>query len=198
MSKKLILAVAAVVLSLGAGVAYAATQATAAGGTNVCVNNTNGLMRVGETCRDGEHPLTIGGGGSSNAQVTQNGTFTVAVGETSVGKALPLTGVSVSGRCNAVPSPFPDMSDGIVALAEVDAASGTTMDVFSRGGNPLGRSSAEFGGFGAPPGITTGGSGTASAIVRSNGATATITVGGYGDPSSKTCTFLWQAVEASD
>jgi hypothetical protein len=70
------------------------------------------------------------------------------------------------------------------------------MDIFSRGGNPLGRSSAEFGGFGAPPGSATGTNGTATAVVSSKGATATITVGAYGDPSSKTCTFLWQAVEA--
>ena len=42
MNTKIILAVVAV-LTLGAGVAYAATQ-TASGGTTVCVNNTNGLI----------------------------------------------------------------------------------------------------------------------------------------------------------
>jgi hypothetical protein len=195
-SRKIILAVVAVALVLGASVAYAATQTTASGGTNVCVNNTNGLVRVADTCREGEHPLTIGGGGG-NAQVTQNGTFTVAGGETSVAKALPLTGVSVSGRCFVVPSSIPGESDGIAALAVAEAASGATMDIFGpRGGNPVGKSSMVLGGSGAPPGSTIGGSGTLTAIVSSKGATATITVGAYGDPNSKTCTFLWQAVEA--
>jgi hypothetical protein len=72
------------------------------------------------------------------------------------------------------------------------------MDIFKTpgAGNPLGQWSVVIGGFGAQPGSTSGGSGTANAVLTSNGATATITFGGYGDPVSKTCTFLWQAVEA--
>jgi hypothetical protein len=197
-NRNIILAVVAVALAFGASVAFAATQTTASAGTNVCVNDTNGLVRVADTCRAGEHPLTIGGGGGGNAQVTQNGTFTLAGGETSVAKALPLTGVSVSGRCIVAPSPFPGLSDGIAALAVAEAAGGATMDIFrpGGGGNPVGQSSTILGGFGAPPGTTIAGSGALTAIVSSNGATATIIVGAYGDPNSKTCTFLWQAVEA--
>ena len=183
-----------VVLALGTGGAFAARQLASSGGIAVCVNDTNGLMRAASTCHDGEHALTIGSGGG-NAQVTQNGTFTVALGGTSAGKTLPLTGAIVSGRCDAVPAPFPGVPDGIVGLVVVQAASGTTMEIPSQsGGNP--QSSATFGGFGAGPGMPTGGGGTATMIFTSNGATATITVGGFGDPASKTCTFLWQVVEA--
>ena len=66
-----IISSAVVVLALGAGVAYAATQLASSNGTDVCVNQTNGLMRVTPTCRDGEYPMTIGGG--SGAQVTSSG-----------------------------------------------------------------------------------------------------------------------------
>ena len=74
-----------VVLTLGAGVAFAATQMTSSGGTNVCVNDTNGLMRVGSTCREGEHALTIGGG--SDVRATQQGTFTVSWGRNECGES---------------------------------------------------------------------------------------------------------------
>jgi hypothetical protein len=37
-----------------------------------------------------------------------------------------------------------------------------------------------------------------SAIVTSNGATATITFGGYIDQASGNCRFLWQAVEVAN
>ena len=195
MGRKLSAAVI-VVLVLGAGAAFAATKLRSSSVTSVCVNDTNGLMRASSTCREGEHAATVGGG-SSGVQVTQNGTFTVAEGDTGAGKALPLTGVTVSGRCEASPSPFPGVPDGIVAVAVIQAASGTTMDVFPTGstGSPVGRSSATIGGFGAPPGISTGFAGTATGILTSNGATAAITVGEYGDPASRACTFLWQAVE---
>jgi hypothetical protein len=182
-----------IVLVLGTGGAFAASHLAASGGTAVCVNDTNGLIRASSTCRDGEHALTIGGGG--NVQATQNGTFTLAAGETSAGRALPLTGASVSARCQVVPAPFPGVSDGIVGSLVIQAASGTTMDIPSQyGGNA--QSSTTFGGFGAPPGSPTGGGGTATLILTSSGATATITAGGFGDPASKTCTFLWQAVES--
>ena len=195
MSRKIILAVVAVVLALSAGVAYAATQG-ASGATNVCVNNTNGLMRAAETCRDGEHPLTIGGGGTT--QVTQNGTFNVPWGETGGGKVLPLTGVTVSGRCEVFSLPFGN-GEGANARALVEAASGTTMDFFPGDFNasPKGVTSrllppsASF-----APGMGVSYQLTPPLILTSNRATATLTIGGYVDADSRTCMFLWQAIEA--
>jgi hypothetical protein len=196
-SSRLMLAVVAVVLALGAGVAYAATQTTAGGGTNVCVNDTNGLVRVTDTCRDGEHPLTIGGGGGTS-QVTQKGTFNVPYGETGGGKVLPLTGVTVSGRCEVFSPPFGG-GEGANARVLVEAASGTTMDFFPGDFNasPKGVTSrllppaASF--F---PGMGVGYSLTPPVILTANGATATLTIGGYVDADSRTCMFLWQATEA--
>jgi hypothetical protein len=197
MRSRLIATACVLMLSLGAGVALAATQSAAGGATNVCVNDTTGLMRVATTCRESEHALTIGGGGG-DVRVTQNGTFTVPADGAGGAKVLPLTGVTVSGHCLTSPSPFPGFPGGIAALFRVDAATGTTMDVFGMGGtSPVGRSSAEFstqGGVG--PGMTTGNTGTATVVVMSNGATATITVGGYADRDAGTCTYLWQATEA--
>lgn len=195
MSRRVIAAVIVVALALGAGVAVAATQRTASSGTNVCVNNTNGLMRVAETCRDGEHPLTIGAGGG-NGQVTQNGTLTVPWGETGAGKVLPLTGVTVSGQCDVFPGPFG--GEGANARVLVEAPTGQTMDAFPGQFNasPKGVSSmllppaASF--F---PGMGTS-SGTQYAILTANAATATITIGGSIDPDSRTCSYLWQAGEA--
>jgi hypothetical protein len=181
-----------VVLALSAGAAFAASRlASSDAGTEVCVNSTNGLMRVASTCREGESPLTIGGGG--DVRVTQNGTFSVPWGETGGGKALPLTGVSVSGRCEVAPPEF-----GEITLARflIEAASGQTMDVFTSGStNPVGRSSLL-----TPPLSSVGGgfpaqSGTRDAIVTSNGATAVLNLGGYVDVGARTCTYLSQAVE---
>ena len=100
---KKIMASVVVVLALGAGAAYAATQLATTDGTQVCVNDTNGLMRVDSTCREGEHMLTIGGGG--DIQVTQQGPLTVGWGSMGTGKTLPLTGVTVAGKCDLVTSP---------------------------------------------------------------------------------------------
>jgi hypothetical protein len=198
-SRKIILAVVAVVLALSAGVAYAATQTTASGGTNVCVNDTNGLVRVTNTCREGEHPLTIGGGGGTS-QVTQNGTFNVPYGETGGGKVLPLTGVTVSGRCEvfSFPGPFGN-AEGANARALVEAASGTTMDFFPGNFNasPKGVTSRLLPPSASLlPGMGVGYSVTPDVILTSNGATATLTIGGYVDADSRTCMFLWQAIEA--
>ncbi len=194
MNRAVIVTAAFAVLALGAGVALAALQATASGGTNVCVNNTNGLVRVADPCRDGEHSLTIGGG--SAAQVTQNGTFTVPWGQSGTGKVLPLTRVTLSGRCDTVP---PEFGDGGQPRLVIEAAGGTTMDVFAEStpGAGTGKTSVVLppaGGF-TPMGASVG---TRSAIVTSNGATATITVGGTEDLAAKTCVFLWEAVETPD
>jgi hypothetical protein len=191
MNRAAIVAVAAAVLALGAGVAFAATQATAAGGTKVCVNNTNGVVRVADVCRDGEHPLTIGGGGTT--QVTQNGTFSVPWGETGSGKVLPLTGVTISGRCDTIP---PEFGGGALPRLLIEAANGTTMDAFADVAAPgTGKTSLLLppAGGSNPSGVSAG---TRYAILTSNGATATITVGGTADVNARTCIFLWQAVEA--
>ena len=185
MNRTVILAVAVVVLALGAGVAFAATQSTASGGTNVCVNNTNGLVRVADTCRDGEHPLTIGG---SSGQIT-SGTFNVAWGESGGAKVLPLTGVTVSGRCVITP---PEYGGGAIARPSIEAPAGSTMDVFPGG---TAQSSVLL-----PPVayVYSGGAGSnnQNAILTRNAATATLNFGGKVDADSQTCTFLWQAVEA--
>lgn len=191
MSRRLVVLVAAI-LAVGVGAAFAATRTTSSGGTSVCVNDTNGLVRVSNSCRDGEHPLTIGGGGAT--QVTQNGTFIVPWGQTGSGKVLPLTGASISGRCDNIPAEY---GGGGLPRLLIEAASGTTMDVFagSTTGAGTGKTSALLppAGGSNPGGVSVG---TQSAILTSNGATATITVGGTADTDSQTCTFLWQAVEA--
>jgi hypothetical protein len=191
MSRRFIASVVAATLVLGAGVAYAATQTAASSVTDVCVNDTNGLMRASATCRDGEHPATVGGGGS--VQVTQNGTLSVASGETGGAKILPLTGVTVSGKCDTFSTPFG--GDATTARPLVEAAAGTTMDFFPTFGSPKVSSVllppvASF-----LPGMGSH-AGTQYAVLTANGATATITFGGYVDPDSKACSFLWQAVEA--
>lgn len=192
MNRAVIIGAAVALLAIGGGVAFAATQAQASGGTNVCVNDANGLVRVADSCRVGEHPLTIGGGGVT--QVTQKGTFSVPWGETGAGKALPLTGVTISGRCDTIP---PEFGGGGLPRLLIEAATGTTMDVFanSTAGAGTGKTSALLppAGGSNPGGVSVG---TQNAILTSNGATATITVGGTSDSDAKTCTFLWQAVEA--
>jgi hypothetical protein len=191
MNRAVIVAVVVGVLALGAGVAFAATQATASDGTDVCVNDTNGLVRVADVCRDGEHPLTIGGGGAT--QVTQNGTFSVPWGETGSGKVLPLTGVTITGRCDAIP---PEFGEGGLPRLLIQAANGTTMDVFSdQSSSGTGKTSVLLppAGGSSPSGVFAG---TRHAILTSNGATATITVGGTANIAARTCIFLWQAVEA--
>ncbi len=186
-------------LALGAGVAVAASHLASSAGTAVCVNDTNGLMRAASTCREGEHALTIGGGG--NVTATQHGTFTVPWGESGTGKVLPLSGVTVSGRCEVI-APLTDIA---LARVLIEAASGTTMDAFTEAGgeqNPVGRTSIltrpiSNGGTG-PFGDLAARNSTLDAIVTSNGATATMTLGGYVDTSSRTCVYLWEAVEVSN
>jgi hypothetical protein len=188
-----------VVLALSAGAAYAASRLASAEGTDFCVNNTNGSVRVASTCRDGEHRLTIGGGG--DVRVTQNGTFTVPWGSTGTGKLLPLTGVTVSGRCETTP---PEAGDIGLARIVLDAPSGQTMDVFAQDGGPNDpRGRATFltrplssGGTFAGGGPLQASNGELTAIAQANAATATLTLGGYVDTAARTCVYLWQAVEA--
>ncbi len=190
-----VIGIAVVLLALGAGIAVAATQTAASDGTNVCVNDTNGLMRAAESCRDGEHALVIGGGGGT-VRVTQNGSFTVPWGGTGSGKVLPLTGVTISGQCDVFSTPFG--GDGANARVLVQAPTGKTMDFYPGDFNasPTGVSSillppaASF-----LPGMGKH-AGTQYAVLTANAATATLTIGGYVDPDSRTCTYLWQTVEA--
>jgi hypothetical protein len=195
MIKKIIASVV-VVLALGAGVAYAATQFAASNGTEVCVNNTNGLVRVSSSCRDGEHAMTIGGG--SNAVVTSSGTFTVTAGGASTPKTLPLTGVTISGSCGLLPASPPNQPVDVVQARLILAASIGTMDAFVMGGNTLatmGGTSLTTSGPSAGLGVGFGGG---SAVVTANAATATLVFGEQANPTTtpKTCVFLWQATEA--
>lgn len=181
-----------VALALGAGVAFASTRSTTSAGLDVCVNNTNGAMRAATTCRDGEHLVTLGGGG--NATATQNGVFSVAAGTTGGGKALPLTGLTLSGRCETIP---PEFGGGTLARPLIEAATGTTMDAFGGSLSVIGGQALLL----APVGfVSPGGPGSQSqtAIATSGGGTATLTFGGYVDQASGACKFLWEAVEVAN
>ena len=196
-----IIASVVVVLALGASVAYAATQLASADGTQVCVNQINGLMRASSSCRDGEYAMTIGGG--SDVRVTQHGTFTIDAGATSAPVTLPLTGVTVAGKCEVQPSP-PAPFEAALARFVLAVSSGTMDAIASSGSGP----SATVGTIGGTSVTTTplaygggtmtsGFNGVGSAIVTANGATATITVGAHVDATvtPKTCSYLWQATE---
>ena len=187
MIRRIVISVVAL-LALGAGVAYAATQLAYSDGTQVCVNQTNGLMRASSTCRDGEYAMTIGGGG--NVVVTQNGTFEVAPGQ-SVSKTLPLTGITVTGFCTFDPA-HEIFADMVTARARLDAASGATMDI---------PSAKVIGGQSWVQGLTFAAATGAYAnhttwVATSRGATATIALGSTAMFSPQKCIFLWQATEA--
>ena len=186
-----IIASVVVVLALGAGAAYAATQLASADGTQVCVNDGSGLMRVASTCRASEHPMTIGGG--TSVTVTRSGTFTVDWGATSAPKALPLTGVTISGKCQIVTEPgYPDQG---LAKIVISAPSGT-MDAIAIGIGTIGGTTVTT--YELVRASTSVSSNTGTGIVTANGATATITFGAQVNPTTtpKTCTYLWQATEA--
>jgi len=200
MIKKIIASVV-VVLALGAGVAYAATQLAASNGTDVCVNQTNGLMRASSACREGEYAMTIGGG--SDVVATSSGTVTVAVGATSAPTKLPLSGVTVTGVCDRQNPPVPPYSpDAAVARMAFSAPNG--MDAVSSGG-AVGGGIGNAGTIGGASlthsiqGVLSVGQitfGYGSTIVTANDATATITYGVQLSEPAKTCKFVWQAMEA--
>jgi hypothetical protein len=187
-----------VVLALGAGVAYAATQITTSDGTAVCVNQVNGLMRVATACREGEYPLTIGGAGGG--AVASSGTFKdVPWGTTSAGVALPLTGVTVAGKCDLQPAvpPYPYE----VGLARLLVTSGTPMAAFAKTWNGTGTLAGTS--LLTDPAATAGNGAVNAALggdtlVAVNSATATITFGAQVNAAAKTCTYYWQAIENSD
>jgi hypothetical protein len=193
MNRKLIVAVAAGAVAACAGVGYAATQS--ANVTSACVTDTNGLMQAAEACRDGEHLVSIGAEGGG-AAVTQNGPFSLAPGASGGGKTLPLTGAIVSGRCETFTGPFG--GEAATARVLVEAPAGKTMDFFPAEFNssPSGVTSRLLPpAASAMPNMGTS-SVMGSAVFTTNGATATLTIGGYVAPDSHTCTLLWQAAES--
>ena len=190
-----IIASVIVVLAMSAGIAYAATQ-LASDGTQVCVNEVNGLMRLASTCRQGEYPVSIGGGGTVQAM---NGTFAnVAWGTTSAGTALPLTNVVVSGKCEIQPAVPPYTPDD-TGLARLLITTDASMHAFTRsygGGGTIGGQALL-----TDPAVTAHGTAVLyglgiDTLVISNGATATITFGAQVNAPAKTCTYFWQAIEA--
>ena len=192
-----IAAFAVVALALGSGVAYAATQLSSSDGTKVCVNNTNGLVRVASSCRDAEYALMIGGGGSPVE--VRNGTFaSVPWGTTSEGVELPLTGVTLAGKCDSY-GPIPPDIPNEIGLGRLLITSDTTMVALSdssfSGGTIAGTSLL------TDPSATASGAGVnsrlgANTLVVANGATATITFGAQVNAPARTCTYFWQAIEA--
>jgi hypothetical protein len=149
--------------------------------------------------------LTMGSGiafadddDSGASQVRSSGRLSVPLGDTSAARALPLTRVRVSARCqHSVPPPELGLPSSALARAFVEAAAGKTLDGFSpNAGIVAGQSllsapaaARQLGGtFGSPFGTTT-------VIASSNQSTATITMGAGIDDSGN-CTFLWQAVES--
>jgi hypothetical protein len=106
---------------------------------------------------------------------------------------LPLTGAIASGRCETFTGPFG--GDGANARVLVEAPAGETMDFFPAEFNssPSGVTSRLL----APAAPNRGASSAmVSAIFTANGATATLTIGGYVAPDSHSCTLLWQAAES--
>ena len=189
-----IIASVVVVLALGAGVAYAATQLASTDGTQVCVNQTNGLMRASSTCRDGEYAMTIGGG--SDTAVTASGKVTIGLSGESDPITLPLTGLVVTGKCELQNAPPPASPTASLAKLVISSPTGSMVGI-------AGGASAVQTMVGGPlttvvtasyyVGTTNFNKG--SAIVTSNGATASIQYGAWADDYTKTCTFLWQATE---
>jgi hypothetical protein len=192
-----IISSAVVVLALGAGVAYAATQLASSNGTDVCVNQTNGLMRVTSTCRDGEYPMTIGGG--SGAQVTSSGTVTVGVGSASAPKTLPLTSIAVTAVCDRANAPVPPYSPDAAVARMAFAAPGGMNAVSAPGSNvgTIGGTSLTHS-FQGVLSVGQVGFGNGSTIASANGATATITYGVRLSEPDKACKFFWQATESPD
>ena len=190
-----IIASVVVVLAAGAGVAYAATQLASADGTQVCVNQTNGLMRASSTCREGENAMTIGGG--SDAVVTSSGAITVGLANTSDPITLPLTGLTIAGRCDPQNAPPPASPDASLAKIVISSPSGHMVGMSGGGstvqtmvGTPL---TTTVAGNSAPGTI---GWSRGSAIVTANDATASISFGAWASDPQKNCTFLWQATES--
>jgi hypothetical protein len=118
----------------------------------------------------------------------------VALGTTGAGHLLPLTGVTVAGRCRSTMPP-PGFPSEELAQAVVEAGSGSTMEAVSMFAGTSGGQSLVTQPF-ADTNIDQRRFGTTEVIVSSRGATATITIGASIDLDTGACTFLGQAVEA--
>jgi hypothetical protein len=123
----------------------------------------------------------------------------VALGTTGAGQLLPLTGVTVAGRCRSTtPPPIPPpggFTSNELAEAVVEAGSGSTMDAVSMFSGTFGGQSLVTQPF-ADTNIDQRRFGTTNVIVSSGGATATITIGASIELDTGACTFIGQAVEA--
>jgi hypothetical protein len=183
------------VLLVAGGVAVAATRSAAAdpNGVSVCVNKTNGLVRVADTCRDHETTMALGG---SDLQVTR-GEVTLAVGAQAVTGTLPVTGLRLTGEC--VPAP-PQIGDALLARMRVTAVNGQAFDAFVDGGfTPslsLGVTETLL-----PPAAGANGafqpetSTLQTVLIKTPAGTATIKIGGFASVLTHTCRFFWQAEE---
>jgi hypothetical protein len=118
----------------------------------------------------------------------------VALGTTGAGQLLPLTGVTVAGRCRST-TPPPGFPSDELAQAVLEAASGRSMDALSAQSGTLAGQSLVTQPF-ADTNIDQRRFGTTNVIVSSGGATATITIGASIDLDTGACTFIGQAVEA--
>jgi len=198
MIRKVVAVSVVVVLALLAGVALAAAQLASSEGTLVCVNNTNGLVRVDSTCRVGEYPMAIGGG--SSVRVTGGLSSGVAWGATATAGTLPLTGVTLAWKCRLY---TPPPGQGLeFAKPELHVTTSGSMTAFggtgNLGGGTIGGNSISVLGSGIAGGTSSPVSygSEPPAVVTSNEATSSIAWGAQVDATAKTCTFLWQAVEA--
>jgi hypothetical protein len=181
-------------LLVAGGVAVAATRSTGAepNATSVCVNNTNGLVRVSNSCREHETAMALGG---SSLQITR-GAVTLAAGAEAVTGTLPVTGLRLTATC--VPAP-PEIGDFLLARMVVTATSGQAFDAFVDGGfSPSlsqGVSEANL-----PPAASAGMFQAETAtlqtvMITSPAGTATLKIGGFASINSDTCRLSWQAEE---
>ena len=182
---------ALLVLLVGTGIAVAATRGAAdSEGVTACVNNTNGLVRIDQTCREGETATVLGGGASG--QITYGEAASVPFGTDAAPQALPVTGVALTPRCIVQTGP----PEGVIPRMLVSAPAGQTIDVFGRFGG-LGVASALLfpvgGGFSTPGSQIL--SETQMVLVVSPSGSVTLSIGGTASFESRTCTFAWQAVE---
>jgi hypothetical protein len=186
---------ALLVLLVAGGVAVAATRSAAAdpNGVSVCVNNTNGSVRVDHTCREHETALTLGG---SSIQVTR-GSVTLASGAEAVTGTLPVTGLRLTATCVAAPPEFGDILNGRML---VTAVNGQAFDVFVSGGFTPSLSTGVTEAL-LPPAAGAHGvfqpetSALQTALITMPAGTVTLKIGGFTSVLTDTCRFFWQAEE---
>jgi hypothetical protein len=121
--------------------------------------------------------------------------LTVPAGTTGAAKTLPLTEVTVAGKCEFVTAPPAPSEEGLARIElsvssgtmDAIASSGTGGHVATFGGTTLTTGPAAVAGGGASSAIANG---VGSAIVTANDATATITFGAHVDATTKSCTYV--------